>query len=103
MSGSKGFGFSGRHSRSYSKAADGSPMPEFAGSVGVGGGWQLAWRWDEGGKDGEEGGMRRVFLKNDGGEMSQYQSTMSLPGIEPQNIDESFQVIDKETINLPLR
>lgn len=97
-SGSKGFGFSGRQSYSKSMAPDGT-MPEFSGSVGVGGGWQLAWRWDEGGKDGEEGGLKRVFLKNDGGEMSQYQSTLSLPGIEPHTNDESFQV-DKATLNL---
>jgi hypothetical protein len=97
-SSSRGFGFFGQ-SRSYSKsvAPDGT-MPEVSGGVGVGGGWQLAWRWDEGGKDGEEAGLKRVFLKNDGGEMSQYQSTMSLPGIDPQNVDESFQV-DKGVMN----
>jgi len=70
-------------------APDGTQQTEFSGSVGVGGGWQLAWRWDEGGKDGEEAGLKRVFLRNDGGEMSQYQSTMSLPGIDPQNVDDS--------------
>lgn len=81
-------------------APDGT-MPDMASSVGVGGGWQLAWRWNEGGKDGEDAGLKRVFLKNDGGEMSQYQSTMSLPGIEPQFVDESFQVDNLFRIHKP--
>ena len=88
-SSSRGFGFSGHSGYSKSVAPDGT-IP--VGSVGVGGGWQLAWRWDEGGKDGEEAGLKRVFLRSDGGELSQYQSTMSLPGIDPQNVDESIQV-----------
>jgi len=85
-------GFSGRHSRSYSKniVQDGQ-LSEFSGSVGVGGGWQLAWRWDEGAKDGEEAGFKRVFVRGDGGDMSQYNSTMSLPGVQPQEDLESFQ------------
>lgn len=85
---------SGHYSKSYSKsmAQDGG-VPESFGSVGIGGGWQLAWRWEEGGKDGEEGGLKRVFLKGDGGELSQFQSALSLPGIEPQPSGaESFQV-----------
>lgn len=85
-------GYSRRHSRSYSKnnGQDGQ-MSEFSGSVGVGGGWQLAWRWDEGAKDGEDAGLRRVFVKGEGGDMSTM-STMSVPGGQPLEDGESFQV-----------
>ncbi|CAM6009600.1 unnamed protein product [Sphagnum balticum] len=66
--------------------------PESFGSVGIGGGWQLAWRWEEGGPDGEEGGLKRVFLRGDGAELSHFTSAMSLPGAPPSMGEpEAFQ------------
>ena len=51
-------------------------VPESLGSVGVGGGWQLAWQ-----KDGEEGTLKRVYLKSDAGDLSNVTQTASgLPG-----------------------
>lgn len=52
-----------RSSRSYNDGA----VPESLGSVGVGvgGGWQLAWQ-----KDGEEGALKRVYMKSDTGDLS---------------------------------
>ena len=51
-------------------------MPESLGSVGIGGGWQLAWQ-----KDGDDGALKRVFLKGEtGGDVSNFNSTLSLPG-----------------------
>lgn len=50
-------------------------VPESLGSVGVGGGWQMAWQ-----KDGEDGALKRVFLKSEGGDMSHINTTMSIHG-----------------------
>jgi len=87
-------GISGWFSRSNSRsvAQDGG-VPESFGSVGIGGGWQLAWHWEEGGPDGEEGGLKRVFLRGDGAELSHFTSAMSLPGAPPSMGEpEAFQV-----------
>ncbi len=87
-------GISGWFSRSNSRsvAQDGG-VPESFGSVGIGGGWQLAWHWEERGPDGEEGGLKRVFLRGDGAELSHFTSAMSLPGAPPSMGEpEAFQV-----------
>jgi hypothetical protein len=87
-------GIPGRFSRSNSRsAAQDGGVPESFGSIGIGGGWQLAWRWEEGGSDGEEGGLKRVFLRGDGGDISHFTSSMSLPGAPPSvGEPEAFQV-----------
>ena len=50
-------------------------VPESLGSVGVGGGWQLAWQ-----KDGEEGALKRVYLKSEAGDLSNV-TTQTLSGV----------------------
>lgn len=65
-------------------------VAESLGNVGIGGGWQLAWQ-----KDGEEGAVKRVFLKSEGGDMSHFNSTLSLPGVGNFLTDaDTFQVIE---------
>ncbi|CAM6010225.1 unnamed protein product [Sphagnum balticum] len=82
---------SGNKSNSRSAAQDGG-VPESFGSIGIGGGWQMAWRWEEAGSDGEEGGLKRVFLRGDGGDISHFTSSMSLPGAPPSvGEPEAFQ------------
>lgn len=53
---------------------------EHAGSTGIGGGWQLAWKWSEReGPDGKkEGGFKRVYLHQEGGPGSRRGSVVSL-------------------------
>lgn len=55
---------------------------EPAGSTGIGGGWQLAWKWSEReGPDGKrEGGFKRIYLHQEGGPGSRRGSLVSLPG-----------------------
>ncbi|XP_020237695.1 monosaccharide-sensing protein 2 [Cajanus cajan] len=54
---------------------------EPTGSTGIGGGWQLAWKWSEReGPDGKEGGFKRIYLRQDGGPGSTRGSVVSLPG-----------------------
>ncbi|XP_054787015.1 monosaccharide-sensing protein 2-like isoform X1 [Prosopis cineraria] len=55
---------------------------EPAGSMGIGGGWQLAWKWSEReGPDGKrEGGFKRIYLHQEGGPGSRRGSLVSLPG-----------------------
>ncbi|KAI4350203.1 hypothetical protein L6164_004677 [Bauhinia variegata] len=55
---------------------------EPTGSTGIGGGWQLAWKWSEReGPDGEkEGGFKRIYLHQEGGSGSRRGSLVSLPG-----------------------
>ncbi|KAL5858670.1 hypothetical protein ACOSQ3_006128 [Xanthoceras sorbifolium] len=52
------------------------------GSMGIGGGWQLAWKWSE--KDGpdgkKEGGFKRIYLHQEGVSGSRRGSIVSLPG-----------------------
>uniref|UniRef100_A0A6N2LFM7 Major facilitator superfamily (MFS) profile domain-containing protein n=1 Tax=Salix viminalis TaxID=40686 RepID=A0A6N2LFM7_SALVM len=50
--------------------------------TGIGGGWQLAWKWTEReGKDGnKEGGFKRIFLHQEGVPGSRRGSLVSLPG-----------------------
>ncbi|XP_042017490.1 monosaccharide-sensing protein 2-like [Salvia splendens] len=54
-----------------------------ASSMGIGGGWQLAWKWSEReGEDGKkEGGFKRIYLHEEGGVPgSRRGSLVSLPG-----------------------
>ncbi|MCL7033037.1 hypothetical protein MKW94_020829 [Papaver nudicaule] len=53
-------------------------------SVGIGGGWQLAWKYSEKeGQDGKkEGGFKRIYLHQEGVAASRRGSIVSLPGGE---------------------
>jgi hypothetical protein len=55
---------------------------EAVGSMGIGGGWQLAWKWSEReGEDGKkEGGFKRIYLHQEGGPGSRRGSLVSIPG-----------------------
>ncbi|XVF74068.1 hypothetical protein PTKIN_Ptkin13bG0031700 [Pterospermum kingtungense] len=55
---------------------------ESVGSTGIGGGWQLAWKWSEReGADGKkEGGFKRIYLHQEGVPGSRRGSLVSLPG-----------------------
>lgn len=54
-------------------------------SMGIGGGWQLAWKWTEReGQDGKtEGGFKRIYLHQEGVPGSRRGSLVSLPGEVP--------------------
>ncbi|KAA8546185.1 hypothetical protein F0562_020921 [Nyssa sinensis] len=50
-------------------------------SMGIGGGWQLAWKWTEReGQNGKEGGFKRIYLHQEGVPGSRCGSIVSLPG-----------------------
>lgn len=53
---------------SLSSMRHGSTTQEPVSSMGIGGGWQLAWKWSEReGKDGKkEGGFKRIYLHQEG-------------------------------------
>ncbi|CAH2076679.1 unnamed protein product [Thlaspi arvense] len=55
---------------------------EGPGSMGIGGGWQVAWKWtereDESGQ--KEGGFKRIYLHQEGFPGSRRGSIVSLPG-----------------------
>ncbi|EMS49950.1 Monosaccharide-sensing protein 2 [Triticum urartu] len=55
---------------------------EAVSSTGIGGGWQLAWKWSERqGEDGKkEGGFKRIYLHQEGVADSRRGSVVSLPG-----------------------
>lgn len=55
---------------------------ESVSSTGIGGGWQLAWKWTERvGEDGQkEGGFKRIYMRADGGPGTRHGSLVSLPG-----------------------
>uniref|UniRef100_A0A0R0G755 Major facilitator superfamily (MFS) profile domain-containing protein n=1 Tax=Glycine max TaxID=3847 RepID=A0A0R0G755_SOYBN len=50
---------------------------EPAGNSGIGGGWQLAWKWSE-----TEGVFKRIYLHQEGGPGSRRGSIISLPGCD---------------------
>lgn len=55
---------------------------QISSSMGIGGGWQLAWKWSEKeGQDGKkEGGFKRIYLHQDS--VSRHGSLVSVPGGE---------------------
>ncbi|XP_073112787.1 monosaccharide-sensing protein 2 isoform X2 [Elaeis guineensis] len=56
---------------------------ESISSMGIGGGWQVAWKWPEReGVDGKEGGFKRIYLHHEGVPGSMRGSLVSLPGAE---------------------
>ncbi|XP_060168742.1 monosaccharide-sensing protein 2-like [Lycium barbarum] len=56
---------------------DGEPVS----SAGIGGGWQLAWKWTEReGDDGKEGGFKRIYLHEGGTQGIRRESLASLTG-----------------------
>lgn len=57
---------------------------EAVSSAGIGGGWQLAWRWAEReGADGtREGGFKRIYLHQEGYQDSRRGSVISIPGAD---------------------
>ncbi|KAB1221020.1 Monosaccharide-sensing protein 2 [Morella rubra] len=65
----------------HGSLAQGKPADPVS-SMGIGGGWQLAWKWSEReGKDGQkEGGFKRIYLHQDGVPGSQHGSIVSIPG-----------------------
>nr|ATQ36703.1 tonoplast sugar transporter 2 [Citrullus lanatus] len=67
---------------SLSSMRQGSLAGEPVGSMGIGGGWQLAWKWSEreGPGGNKEGGFKRVYLHQEGISGPQQGSIVSLPG-----------------------
>ncbi|KAK4378154.1 hypothetical protein RND71_000016 [Anisodus tanguticus] len=62
---------------SITQGNDGEP----AGSAGIGGGWQLAWKWTEReGDDGKEGSFKRIYLHEGGIQGIRRGSLVSLAG-----------------------
>ncbi|KAL1547111.1 Monosaccharide-sensing protein 2 [Salvia divinorum] len=64
-----------------------------ASSMGIGGGWQLAWKWSEReGEDGtKEGGFKRIYLRQEGGVPgSRRGSLVSLPGDHAADVDGDY-------------
>ncbi|TKY75360.1 Monosaccharide-sensing protein 2 [Spatholobus suberectus] len=54
---------------------------EQVGGTGIGGGWQLAWKWSEKGEDGKkEGEFKRIYLHEEGVAGSRRGSVVSIPG-----------------------
>ncbi|XP_026456047.1 monosaccharide-sensing protein 2-like [Papaver somniferum] len=62
-------------------------------SMGIGGGWQLAWKWSEReGQDGKkEGGFKRIYLHQEGVAASRRGSIVSVPGGEIPDESEFIQ------------
>ena len=69
---------------SLSSMRHGSTTQEPVSSMGIGGGWQLAWKWSEReGKDGKkEGGFKRIYLHQEGAPGSVRGSLVSIPGVD---------------------
>ncbi|XP_068639936.1 monosaccharide-sensing protein 2-like [Aristolochia californica] len=56
---------------------------EAVSSMGIGGGWQLAWKWTEQeGEDGKKGGFKRIYLHEEGVPGSRRGSLVSIPGVD---------------------
>ncbi|KAG0488471.1 hypothetical protein HPP92_007282 [Vanilla planifolia] len=75
------------HGSALSIRRNGSLMQgsgEAGSSMGIGGGWQLAWKWSEReGTDGKnDGGFKRIFLHQEGAPGSKRGSFLFLPGQE---------------------
>lgn len=69
---------------SLSSMRHGSTTQEPVSSMGIGGGWQLAWKWSEReGKDGKkEGGFKRIYLHQESVPGSVRGSLVSIPGVD---------------------
>ncbi|KAL9370374.1 hypothetical protein Peur_035514 [Populus x canadensis] len=63
------------------------------GNTGIGGGWQLAWKWSEReGQDGKkEGGFKRIYLHQEGAPGSRRGSLVSLTGADAHADSEYIQ------------
>lgn len=63
-----------------------------ASSMGIGGGWQLAWKWSEReGEDGKkEGGFKRIYLHEEGVPSSRRGSLVSIPGGDHAHADGEY-------------
>ncbi|KAF7139121.1 hypothetical protein RHSIM_Rhsim07G0257400 [Rhododendron simsii] len=68
--------------RRGSSILQGGNAGEAGGSTGIGGGWQLAWKWSEKeGEDGKkEGGFKRIYLHQEGVPGSRRGSILSITG-----------------------
>ncbi|RWW80880.1 hypothetical protein BHE74_00010755, partial [Ensete ventricosum] len=66
---------------------------EAVSSMGIGGGWQLAWKWtNREAVDGtKEGGFKRIYLRQEGVVGSQQASLVSIPGGNIQEEGEYVQ------------
>nr|KYP64886.1 Monosaccharide-sensing protein 2 [Cajanus cajan] len=65
--------------RRHSSLMQGSA--EQVGSTGIGGGWQLAWKWSDKGEDGKkQAGFQRIYLHEEGVAGSRRGSIVSIPG-----------------------
>ncbi|XP_023522431.1 monosaccharide-sensing protein 2-like [Cucurbita pepo subsp. pepo] len=64
---------------------------EAVGNTGIGGGWQLAWKWSEKGEDGKEGGFKRIYLHQEDIPGSRRGSILSLPGEDVHGEGEFIQ------------
>ncbi|KAK9164749.1 hypothetical protein Syun_005651 [Stephania yunnanensis] len=66
---------------------------EQVSSMGIGGGWQLAWKWSEReGEDGKkEGGFKRIYLHQEALPGSRRGSLISLPGVDAPAESEFIQ------------
>ncbi|XP_023002115.1 monosaccharide-sensing protein 2-like [Cucurbita maxima] len=67
--------FSVRHHSSFLQGSS-----DAIGNTGIGGGWQLAWKWSEKGEDGKEGGFKRIYLHQEDIPAPRRGSILSLPG-----------------------
>ncbi|XP_030527086.1 monosaccharide-sensing protein 2-like [Rhodamnia argentea] len=77
--------------RRHSSLMQGAGEP--GGATGIGGGWQLAWKWSEReGEDGKkEGGFKRIYLHEEGVPGSRRGSLVSLPGADVPPVGEYVQ------------
>lgn len=65
--------------RRHSSLMQGSGEP--VGGTGIGGGWQLAWKWSDKGGDGKkQGEFKRIYLHEEGVSGSRRGSVISIPG-----------------------
>ena len=67
----------------HSSVTQGDGGEQISSSMGIGGGWQLAWKWSEReGQDGKKGGFKRIYLHQESIGRSCRGSLVSVPGGE---------------------